>query len=163
MIRKRAVIGIVVLLGFLVSCAVSQSVKKAPDFSLVDVNGKKISLSSFKGKIIVLNFWASWCPPCKAEIPDFVKTYEKYKDKGLVIIGIAVNSKENDVKALIKQYNISYPVALDDGSAENAYGPITGVPTTFIIDKEGNLVPGGKKIGMFREGELEKFITPLLK
>ncbi len=151
------------MLGFLASCAVSQSVKKAPDFTLVDLNGKKISISSFKGKVVVLNFWASWCPPCKAEIPDFVKTYEKYKDKGLVIIGVAVSSKENDVKALVKQYSITYPVALDDGNAENAYGPITGVPTTFIVDRDGNLLPGGKKIGMFREGELEKVVEPLLK
>ncbi|MCX7706100.1 MAG: redoxin domain-containing protein [bacterium] len=159
---KKLILGALVLLGF-ISCAISQSVKKAPDFTLVDLQGKKISLSSFKGKVVVLNFWASWCPPCKAEIPDFVKTYEKYKDRELVIIGLAVNSKENDVRALVKQYNITYIVAMDDGSAEAAYGPITGVPTTFIIDKEGNLLPGGKKIGMFKDGELEKVVEPLLK
>ncbi|MGB9641884.1 MAG: TlpA family protein disulfide reductase, partial [Candidatus Ratteibacteria bacterium] len=103
------------------------------------------------------------CPPCKREIPDFVKTYEKYRNKGLVIIGVAVSSKPEDVKALVKQYNITYPVAMASGTIEQDYGPITGVPTTFVIDKNGNLVPDGKRIGMFFEGELEKVIEPLLK
>ncbi len=163
MLKKGLLFMAVGLMLLAVNCAMSQALKKAPDFSLVDLKGNKISLSSFKGKVVVLNFWASWCPPCKAEIPDFVKTYEKYREKGLVIIGVAVNSKLDDVKELVKKYNITYFVAMDDGNAEKAYGPITAVPTTFIIDKEGNLVPGGKKIGMFREGELEKVVEPLLK
>lgn len=159
---------ILMILGFISlflfsNCGVSQTVKNAPDFSLVDLQGNKISVSSLKGKVIVLNFWASWCPPCRAEIPDFVKIYQKYKDKGLVIIGVAVSSKIDDVKEIVKKYNISYPVAVDDGSAEKAYGPITAVPTTFIIDTQGNLIPGGKKIGRMNEEELVKIIEPLLK
>ncbi len=163
MLRKVFLFCVIVVTGIFTSCALSQSAKKAPDFSIVDLQGKQISLSSLKGKVVVLNFWASWCPPCKAEIPDFVKTYEKYRDEGLIIIGIAVNSKPDDVRELVKKYNITYFVAMDDGRVEKAYGPIPFVPTTFIIDKEGNLVPGGKKIGMFKEGELEKVVEPLLK
>lgn len=159
---------ILMVLGFIglflfSSCGVSQTAKSAPDFSLMDLQGNKISISSLKGKVIVLNFWASWCPPCKAEIPDFVKIYQTYKDKGLVIIGVAVNSKTDDVKEIVKKYSISYPVAMDDGSAEKAYGPVTAVPTTFIIDKQGNLVPGGKKVGRLSEEALLKIIEPLLK
>ena len=139
------------------------SATKAPDFKLVDIQGKQVSLSALKGKVVVLNFWATWCPPCKREIPDFVKTYEKYKNNGLVIIGVAVNSEIEEVKNLVKQYKITYPVVMSNGSIEQAYGNITAVPTTFIIDKQGNLAPGGKKIGMFMEGELEKIVQPLLK
>ncbi|MCM8764568.1 MAG: TlpA family protein disulfide reductase [Candidatus Omnitrophica bacterium] len=162
MIKKMAVLLAVAVISLAVVSAISQT-NKAPDFNLVDLQGKKISLTSLKGSVVVLNFWASWCPPCKREIPDFVQTYNKYKDRGLVIIGVAVNSDIKDVKELVKQYNITYPVAMDDDSVSKAYGPITAVPTTFIIDKGGNLVPGGKKIGMFKEGELEKFIEQLLK
>ncbi|MCM8815197.1 MAG: TlpA family protein disulfide reductase [Candidatus Omnitrophica bacterium] len=162
MIKKLAVFLAVAVIVLTVVSALSQT-NKAPDFNLVDLQGKKISLTSLKGNVVVLNFWASWCPPCKKEIPDFVKTYNKYRDKGFVIIGVAVNSDVKDVKELVKQYNITYPIAMDDGSASKAYGPITAVPTTFIIGKDGNLVSGGKKIGMFTEGELEKFVEPLLK
>ena len=162
MIKKLAVFLAVAVIVLTVVSALSQT-KKAPDFNLVDLQGKKISLTSLKGNVVVLNFWASWCPPCKKEIPDFVKTYNENRDKGLVIVGVAVNSDVKDVKELVKQYNITYPIAIDDGSASKAYGPITAVPTTFIIGKDGNLVSGGKKIGMFTEGELEKFIEPLLK
>jgi len=156
---------VVTLFGFLVFAGAlwAQAAKKAPDFNLTDLNGKQVTLGSLKGKVVVLNFWASWCPPCKREIPDFIKTYEKFKDKGFVIVGIAVSSKPDDVKALVKQYNITYPVAMASGTVEQDYGPVTAVPTTFIIDKNGNLVPGGKRIGMFSEGELEKVIEPLLK
>ncbi|OQB74079.1 MAG: Thiol-disulfide oxidoreductase ResA [candidate division TA06 bacterium ADurb.Bin131] len=155
-------IGVLMVMAF-IGVFVVYSATKAPDFKLVDIQGKQVSLSALKGKVVVLNFWATWCPPCKREIPDFVKTYEKYKDEGLVIIGVAVNSKIEDVKNLVKQYKITYPVVMSDSSIEQTYGNITAVPTTFIIDKQGNLVPGGKKIGMFMEGELEKIVQPLLK
>ncbi len=155
-------IGVLMVMAFIGTFLV-YSATKAPDFKIVDIQGKQVSLSALKGKVVVLNFWATWCPPCKREIPDFVKTYEKYKDKGLVIIGIAVNSKIDEVKNLVKQYKITYPVVMSDSRIEQAYGHITAVPTTFIIDKQGNLVPGGKRIGMFMEGELEKIVQPLLK
>lgn len=159
-IMKKMVIlmAVVFVCSFLVYAA-----DKAPDFNLKDIQGNQITLSGLKGKVVVLNFWATWCPPCKMEIPELVKTYEKYKDKGFVIIGVVVSSKIDNVKELIKKYKITYTIALSDNNIEKAYGGINAVPTTFIIDREGNLVPGGKKIGMFVEGELEKIVAPFLK
>ncbi len=154
---------VILMAAVIISGFLAYAATKAPDFKLTDTQGKQITLSGLKGKVVVLNFWATWCPPCKAEIPDFVKTYEKYKNKGLVIISVAVNSKINDVKEFVKQYKITYPVAMSDNNIEQVYGGINAIPTTFIIDKQGNLVPGGKKIGMFMKGELEKVVAPLLK
>jgi len=126
--------------------------EKAPDFSLKTINNKTIKLSDYKGKTIILNFFATWCPSCKMEIPDFVKFYNKNKDKGIVIIGICVGSKETDIKEIIKEYKISYPVCISDGKIENAYGGIRFVPTTFIIDRNGYIIK--KQIGPMNEEQL---------
>jgi len=134
---------------------ITEEVKKAPDFSLNSVDGKVIKLSDYKGKKVILNFWASWCPPCRAEIPDFVAFYNENKDK-IEIIGVAVGSKEEDVKKIIKQFNISYPVCMSDGKVENLYGGINAVPTTFIIDENGYIKT--KRIGAMSKTELEKIM-----
>jgi len=144
-----------------VGAAFGASQKKAPDFTLKSLDGKNISLSMFKSSVVVINFWASWCPPCKAEIPDFVKTYEKLKNKNFIIIGIAVGSREAEVRKLVEENKISYPVVLSDKKVEDLYGGIRAVPTTFVVGKDGTIVD--KKVGMFMEGELEKTVLPLLK
>ncbi|HEY6952062.1 MAG TPA: TlpA disulfide reductase family protein, partial [Bacteroidota bacterium] len=87
--------------------------KKAPNFSLKTSEGKTIELSKLKGKTVVVNFWATWCGPCRAEIPGFIDVYEKYKSKGLEIVGISLDQGGwDDVKPFVKKYNISYPVVL---------------------------------------------------
>lgn len=138
--------------------------EKAPNFKAVDLNGKKISLDMYKGKkVVLINFWASWCPPCKMELPDLAKTYNKLKNKGFVIIGIAESSTKEAVNQLIKQDNIKYPVVMDnDGSIANLYGGINAVPTTFLIDKNGNIV--NRQIGMFfGKSAIEDFVKSYLK
>ena len=134
---------------------------KAPNFSLKDSQGKVVKLSDFKGKVIILDFWATWCPPCKMEIPNFVKLQKKYKKKGLQIIGISLDrGGARVVKPFAKEYKMNYPVLLGNMEVVRKYGPIQGIPTTFIIDKHGNIVE--KFIG-FREKEIfESYIRKLL-
>ncbi|MFN4226516.1 MAG: TlpA disulfide reductase family protein [Candidatus Ratteibacteria bacterium] len=149
-----------VFLICLVSFNLSTQEKKAPDFTLKDINEKIIKLSDYKGKVVILNFWATWCPPCRAEIPDFIKFYNSYKDKGIVIIGVAVSSKLDDIKNMVKEKNITYPVCQSDGKIESLYGGIRAVPTTFIIDRNGNIRE--KKVGALTEKELIDITKDLL-
>jgi len=112
--------------------------KLAPDFTLASTDGKKIKLSNFRGKVVVLDFWATWCPPCKAEIPDFIKLYSKYKDDGFQMLGVSLDQGGlKDVVPFIKDYGINYPVVLGTEEIVSAYGGIRGIPTTFVIDKKG--------------------------
>jgi cytochrome c biogenesis protein CcmG/thiol:disulfide interchange protein DsbE len=112
------------------------SSNKAPDFTLEDLNGKKVKLSDFKGKVVIINFWATWCPPCKAEIPDFIELYKTYQKKGLVILGIALDNKEKVVK-FVKDNGINYPVLMGNQEVSNLYGGISGIPTSFVVDRKG--------------------------
>ena len=109
---------------------------KAPDFTLEDLNGKNVKLSDFKGKVVIINFWATWCPPCKAEIPDFIELYKTYQKKGLVILGIALDNKEKVVK-FVKDNGINYPVLMGNQEVSNLYGGISGIPTSFVVDRKG--------------------------
>lgn len=117
-----------------------QKGNKAPDFKLKTLDNKEVKLSDYKGKKVILNFWATWCPPCKAEIPDLIKFYEDFKDKDVVILGVDLTQSEksqNAVADFLKSYGITYPVALDtDGTASKMY-QVTGIPTSYIIDTQG--------------------------
>ena len=112
----------------------------APSFTLRDLNGKTVSLSDFKGKVVVLDFWATWCPPCVKEIPHFIELYEQYKDKGFVMVGISVDREGvSVVKSFAGKHRINYPILMTDGQVDKAYGGITAIPTTFVIDRAGNI------------------------
>jgi cytochrome c biogenesis protein CcmG/thiol:disulfide interchange protein DsbE len=109
----------------------------APDFVLKDLQGKDLKLADFKGKVLVLNFWATWCPPCRAEIPDFVEAYAN-KDKGLEILGLSVDRMTADkLLPFVSKAKINYPVALADTKIVQDYGPGDYIPATIIIDKKG--------------------------
>ncbi|NQT96548.1 MAG: TlpA family protein disulfide reductase [Candidatus Marinimicrobia bacterium] len=121
---------------------------KAPDFTLMSLDGMVFSLSDLKGKVVLLNFWGTWCPPCRREIPDFVKLYDKYQDDGLEIVGITLASgTAADIEKFVKQWNMNYNILTDINSNETqevtalysrATGyPINGIPTTFLIDRDG--------------------------
>ncbi|HEY9857585.1 MAG TPA: TlpA disulfide reductase family protein [Stenomitos sp.] len=116
--------------------------KEAPDFSLPRTgDGKTVKLSDFKGKVRIVNFWATWCPPCRAEIPHFVSMYKDLKGKGVEIIGISLDQKgDAAVAPFVKENKMNYPVLLGDENVVSAYGGIRGIPTTFIVDRQGRIV-----------------------
>lgn len=151
----------VLLLGaWCISAAAIEIGNEAPNFSLTDVNGKQTSLSDFKGKAIILDFFASWCPPCRQEVPDFVELQKAYGDKDFTVVGVAlVNAK--DAKDFAGEFGVNYPVLVDDGKVSDLYGPIRSIPTTFILDKSGKIVK--MYIGFRTKDVFERDIKELLK
>ena len=110
------------------------------DFTLQLLHGEGVSLSSFKSKVVILNFWATWCPPCRAEMPSMEVLHNKYREKGLEILAVNILEKEAEVLSFMDSNKLSFPAALDlDGAVSNSYG-IQSIPTTFLIDREGNIV-----------------------
>ncbi|MDI1313575.1 TlpA disulfide reductase family protein, partial [Prosthecobacter sp.] len=105
----------------------------APEWALPGLDGKTVKLSDFRGKVVVLNFWATWCPPCRREIPDLVALHEKYAEQGLVVIGVSLDEGgATSVKSFVTKAGVKYPVVMGDQETAQAYGGITSIPTTFI-------------------------------
>ena len=154
-----------IVVGIILSgaCTHSSAIEvgqSAPDFSLTNIDAQKTSLSDFKGKAIILNFFASWCPPCRAEIPDFVELQKAYADKGFTFVGVSlVDAKES--KDFASKMNINYPVLVDDGKVSVLYGPVRSIPTTFVIDKDMKVVK--VYIGARSKEDFEKDIKEILK
>ena len=138
--------------------------KIAPAFTLQDLNGNKVSLSSYKGRPLVVDFWATWCGPCKVEIPWFEKLHDQYRSQGLEIIGISADdldkddpaklfTEKRDIADFASKMHMNYPVLLDGGSLENQYGGLDALPTTFFIDRNGKIV--ASTIGLAPRDEIE--------
>jgi thiol-disulfide isomerase/thioredoxin len=134
--------------------------KPAPDFTLASVEGKSIKLSDYKGKIVIVDFWATWCPPCRRGIPDLIEIQKEY-GKDVVVIGISVDTDTKvDVASFIKQMRINYPIAYADAGVAQSYGGVESIPTSFIIDKDGNVVD--KHIGLVPKSEFTSVLNKLL-
>jgi peroxiredoxin len=131
----------------------------APSFTLTDIDGKSVSLSDFREKIVVLDFWATWCPPCKREIPDFIDLQKEYGQRGVQFVGIALD-EPGRVQAFARQNGMNYPVLLGTNSIVSEYGGIEGIPTTFVIDKKGNVVTKfeGDRPRQVFEAEIKKLL-----
>lgn len=133
----------------------------APGFTLKLTDGKDIKLSNYKGKIVIIDFWATWCPPCRRGIPDMIDIQKKYQ-RDVVIIGISLDRETKpDVVPFIKKYEINYPVAYGTTEVVVAFGNIEAIPTSFIIDKSGQIVD--KHIGLVDKSIYINKITELLK
>ena len=115
------------------------------DFNLLDLTGKRVILSGLKGKIVFLNFWATWCSPCREEMPSMQKLYARFKDKDFAMVAVSLNEPASAVKKFFKDYNLTFTALLDsDGELMSPYG-IRGIPNTFIIDRDGTII--GKAFG----------------
>jgi peroxiredoxin len=132
--------------------AESSSQKTAPAWELKDVDGKTVKSSDFKGKVVVLDFWATWCAPCRQEIPGFVELQNQYGKDGLVIVGISLDDQGPKV---VK------PFMMDNGKTAELFGGVDAIPTTFVIDREGKIIH--KHVGFVAKSQFEKEIKALLK
>lgn len=133
----------------------------APDFSLTDIFGQNLSLSKYRGKVVLLDFWATWCQPCRMEIPGFVQLQKKYGADGFQAIGLSMDDSSQPVLDFYKQFSMNYPVAMGSDKVSELYGGIIGLPTTFLIGRDGRIydkVPGAVDVKRF-EIEIQTLLT----
>ncbi len=133
----------------------------APDFSLQDLDGKPLDLANYRGKVVLLDFWATWCAPCRGEIPHFVEFQDKYRDHGLQVIGISMDDGPKPVHEFYRQFKMNYPVALGNEKVAGAYGGVLGLPVTFLIGRDGRVA--AKYVGEVQMPTLEQAIESLLQ
>src|SRR5439155_14105578 len=140
-------------LGPSTSDSSGEDLRPVPQFSLPNLDGKNVTFKDFANKVVVVDFWATWCGPCREEIPHLNKLYENYRGKGLVIVGISMDTEGPEVvKEFAKKFRMEYPVVMGDENVQQDFGGIVGLPTTFIIDRKGNIV---KKYTGYQPGFLE--------
>ena len=133
----------------------------APDFKLPNLDGQSTSLSDLRGKPVLINFWATWCPPCRDEMPYLQEVYEEWSDKGLVVLAINLGEDPSKVKGFLQSRNLSLPVLLDTKQATAQEYNIRGIPTTFFIDKDG--IIQDKVIGAFQsKAQIEKKLGEIM-
>ncbi|MCI0765694.1 thiol-disulfide oxidoreductase ResA [Bacillus sp. TL12] len=154
-------VGFTLYQGFFVDKEKMQIGKKAPNFVVTDLEGKKIELNDLKGKGVFLNFWGTWCKPCEKEMPYMNELYPKYKEKGVEIIALDADETNIAVKNFVNQYGLTFPVAIDKGQEIIGTYSVGPLPTSFLIDKDGNVIEKitGTQTKDQIEGYLKK-ITP---
>jgi peroxiredoxin len=132
------------------------------NFTLKDVAGKDVRLSQYKGQVVLLNFWATWCRPCRTEIPSLVSLYRDYKDRGVVVLGVSVDSEVQLVKPFARVMKMNYPVLIGAGHDDlgDAFGPFVGFPTSVLIARDGKTCV--RHVGILSRAELERQLSALL-
>jgi thiol-disulfide isomerase/thioredoxin len=140
----------------------TSSSEQVPQFSLSNLDGKNVTLNDFADKVLLVDFWATWCGPCREEIPHLNKLYSNYKSRGFEILGISMDTEgAGPVKQFVKDFEIKYPVVMGDDNVAQDFGGIMGLPTTFIVDRKRNIVK--KFIGLPPNEELEKTVRQLVR
>jgi thiol-disulfide isomerase/thioredoxin len=130
------------------------------NLTLKDMNDADFRLSSLKGKVVLVNFWASWCAPCLAEIPEFIKVREAYSDKGFEILGISTDDTPEQLRDFAAKYKTNYPLVQVTAEAEEAYGPVFGLPTSILVARDGSVCK--RHFGPLSKEQLEKELKSLL-
>lgn len=142
-------------------CDSSQVSFPAPSWTLQNLEGQTVSSEAFEGKVVILDFWATWCPPCREEIPGFIELQKQYGADGLVVVGVAYDQEGAKVVApFVEKTGINYPVLLGTEEMADRFGGIEGFPTTFIIDRQSQVV--ARHVGYRPKSVFEKEIQPLL-
>ncbi len=160
---KRLVILSIVVLTLAAGCmdkGAQQSVLTAPDFTLQDMNGKTVRLSDHKGKVVLLEFWATWCPPCREAVPGLEKLHNAYKDKGLVVLAVSMDQGGwDEVKSFISEHHITYTVLKGTDAVAEHYR-VRAIPMMLILNKEGDI--SKRYLGMGSDDEVEKDVKAVL-
>jgi len=164
---RKLVLASIGLAALLFSCQ-SRPAGRRPDWSLTLGDGRKVSAADFDGKVLIVDFWATWCPPCRKEIPGFIQLQKEYADKGLVIVGFSMDKDPQTHDRWIKEQGLNYLsiyANTDEGRAvvdqfQKVIGEISGIPTTLVIDRKGQIV--FKHVGYASPEDFEKVFKPLL-
>ena len=170
--RSRTLAGVVAILvvaGFYIAAlrhsgtgggTTLQLQSAAPDFSLPELNGNSLRLSDYRGKVVLLDFWATWCDPCREETPHLVELQDKYRDQGLQIIGVSMDDSPEPVRDFYRLFQMNYPVAMGNAKIGELYGGVLGLPIAFVISRDGRIFT--KHIGATDISVLERDIRALL-
>jgi peroxiredoxin len=142
-------------------CNVSRR-KANLDFTVRDIAGKDVRLSRYKGQVVLLNFWATWCAPCKREIPALTALYRDYKERGFVVLGVSVDSEVRAIKPFAREMKMNYPVLIGAGREDlsQAFGPFIGFPTSVLVGRDGKVCV--RHVGVVSKAQLEKQVGALL-
>ncbi len=139
----------------------TSQLKPAPAWSLVDLAGRPVESAQFKGKVVIVDFWATWCGPCRKGIPELNKLYAAYKDKGVEIVGVSLDQQgPSIVKPFVARYQMNYPVLMGTQKIVNDFGGVTGIPTAFVISQDGKIYK--KYVGLYPGSVYEQDIKNLL-
>ena len=134
---------------------------EAPDFSLPQLNGQPLQLSAYRGKVVLLDFWATWCTPCREETPHLVELQSKYRDQGLQVIGVSMDDSPDPVRDFYQQFKMNYPVVMGNAEIGERYGGVLGLPIAFVLDRNGRIY--AKHIGATEASVLEQDVRSLLQ